>query len=179
MKFVNVRKRGALAPLLLVASTALAFCFAWPEVSAQNRRHGTKSVSSVEHAHESSVLYASMAVERAMVAVCTQRSSDPMGSAPIDVMQARPSMDIDDPEVVAGAERAQRLLPLAKKYAVTALRSLAAEYNIPAWRVNGAAARMLAVTRVEPDMDLRDNAIVYSDDAHTIYFGTIFLVGLP
>jgi hypothetical protein len=151
-----------------------------PSAIAQTRRHSVRrSTSSVEHAHESTGLFSYMTVERAMMAVCAERSTDPLGSAPIDVMQARPSMDVDDPEVIAGAERAQRLLPLAKRYAVASLRGLASEYGVPAWRINGAAARMQAVTRIEPDMDLRDNAIVYSDDARTIYFGTIFLVGLP
>ncbi|HMF56909.1 MAG TPA: hypothetical protein VK619_11255 [Pyrinomonadaceae bacterium] len=174
-----MKNRRAVAALAVV-TVALALCNVRLEALAQNKRHAVRRNStSIEHAHESTGLFSYMTVERAMMAVCTERSNDPLGSAPIDVMQARPSMDIDDPEVVAGAERAQRLLPLAKKYAVASLRSLASEYGIPAWRINAAAARMQAVTHVEPDMDLRDNAIVYSDDAHTIYFGTIFLVGLP
>ena len=173
-------KNRRVVAAIIFAAVALAFCQLRPDALAQNRRHSVRrSSSAVEHAHESTGLFSYMMVERAMMAVCTERSNDPLGSAPIDVMQARPSMDVDDPEVVAGAERALRLLPLAKKYAVASLRGLATEYGVPAWRVNAAAARIQAVTHIEPDMDLRDNAIVYSDDAHTIYFGTIFLVGLP
>lgn len=173
-------KRRSVVVAVVVVAVALVFSSVRPSVIAQSRRHSVRRNSSaVEHAHESTGLFSYMTVERAMMAVCAERSTDPLGSAPIDVMQARPSMDVDDPEVVAGAERAQRLLPLAKKYAIASLRGLASEYGVPAWRINGAAARMQAVTRIEPDMDLRDNAIVYSDDVHTIYFGTIFLVGLP
>src|SRR2546423_1435658 len=179
MRFQGMKKRRTVAALVL-AAVALALCSVRPEALAQSRRPvARRSSSAVEHAHESTGLFSYMTVERAMMAVCTERSNDPLGSAPIDVMQARPSMDVDDPEVVAGAERAQRLLPLAKKYAIASLRGLATEYGVPAWRVNAAAARMQAVTQIEPDMDLRDNAIVYSDDARTIYFGTIFLIGLP
>src|ERR687894_132058 len=53
-------------------------------------------------------------IERAMGAVCLERARDPLGSVPIDVMQARPSMPLNHPEAVAGLRRAERMLPQAR-----------------------------------------------------------------
>ncbi len=53
-------------------------------------------------------------VEEAIGVVCTQAKLDPKSSVAIDEMQARPSLPVQSPEARAGAERAQRLLPLAK-----------------------------------------------------------------
>src|SRR5687767_7991697 len=53
-------------------------------------------------------------VEDAIGVVCTQAKLDPKSSVAIDEMQARPSLPVHSPEARAGAERAQRLLPLAK-----------------------------------------------------------------
>jgi hypothetical protein len=118
-------------------------------------------------------------VERAMNAVCTARVSDPLGSVPIDEMQARPSLPLKDPAAVAGAARAERLLPIAKELAINALMKLGREYKIEDWRLRAAVRRIQGVTTIKPDVDLRDNASVIMIDPHTIYFGTIFLAGLP
>jgi Zn-dependent protease with chaperone function len=118
-------------------------------------------------------------VERAMNAVCTERVSDPLGSVPIDEMQARPSLPLRDPTAVAGLARAERLLPVAKELAATAITKLARENKIEEWRVRAALRRIQGVTRIKPDVDLRDNASVIMIDPRTIYFGTIFLAGLP
>src|SRR4030095_1534126 len=53
-------------------------------------------------------------LERAVTVVCLERQTDPKGSIPIDDMQARPSLPIQSPEAIAGAERAQRLLSIAR-----------------------------------------------------------------
>src|SRR5262245_41635648 len=50
-------------------------------------------------------------VENAIGATCTERIRDPLGSMPIDQMQARPSLPVNDPAAVEGARRAERLLP--------------------------------------------------------------------
>lgn len=118
-------------------------------------------------------------VERAMKAVCFERVSDPLGSVPIDEMQARPSLPLRDPDAVAGARRAERLLPIAKQNAIAAITKLAHEYKIEEWRTRAAARRIEAVTKVQPDVSLRDNAAVILMDPKTIRFGTIFLAGLP
>jgi hypothetical protein len=117
-------------------------------------------------------------VERAMGAVCTERARDPLGSVPIDVMQARPSLPLTHPDAVAGLKRAERLLPAARDLVVASLRDLSNEYNVEDFRVRAATARVLAVNRIEPDVDLRDNASVILGTPRTIYFGTIFLAGL-
>jgi hypothetical protein len=118
-------------------------------------------------------------VERAMNAVCTERVSDPLGSVPIDEMQSRPSLPLRDPAALAGAARAERLLPLAKELAINALTKLARENKLEDGRLRAATRRILGITRIKPDVDLRDNASVIMIDPHTIYFGTIFLAGLP
>jgi len=123
-------------------------------------------------------------VERAMGVICTERKKDALGSMPIDDMQGRPSLPLHSSEATAGAERAQRLLPVAKVLVVEALRKVAAEYKLD--KTSGyqltmqrAIARVNKVKRVHPDMDSRDNASVFLRRPHVITFGTIFLAGLP
>jgi hypothetical protein len=118
-------------------------------------------------------------VERAMNAVCTERVSDPLGSVPIDEMQARPSLPLKDPAAMAGIARAERLLPVAKELAINVLTKLARDHKIEEWRLRASIRRIQGVNRIKPDVDLRDNASVIMIDPHTIYFGTIFLAGLP
>jgi Zn-dependent protease with chaperone function len=118
-------------------------------------------------------------VERAMKAVCFERVGDPLGSVPIDEMQARPSLPLRNPDAVAGAQRAERLLPVAKERAIAAITKLAHEYKIEEWRIRAATRNIQAVTKVQPDVALRDNAAVILMDPRTVRFGTIFLAGLP
>jgi hypothetical protein len=117
-------------------------------------------------------------VERAMGAVCQERASDPLGSVPIDVMQSRPSLPIAHPDAVAGLRRAERLLSQARDLVVASLRDLSTEYNIEETRIRAATQRVLAVNKIEPDVELRDNASVILSAPRSIYFGTIFLAGL-
>src|ERR1044072_5279296 len=69
-------------------------------------------------------------INNAIGVVCTQAKLDPQSSIPIDDMQARPSLPIQSPEAQAGAERAQRLLPLAKTLMINSLRQLVVEYGL-------------------------------------------------
>jgi hypothetical protein len=122
-------------------------------------------------------------VEDAIGVVCTQAKLDPKSSVAIDEMQARPSLPIQSPEAKAGAERAQRLLPIARDLVITSLRQLAVEYGFERsakfdTRLRQAIARVNAVKRVRPDMESRDNASVFLSRPHVITFGTIFLAGL-
>lgn len=121
-------------------------------------------------------------VERAMGSACAERIRDPLGSTPIDEMQARPSMSVNHPEAVAGAKRADRLLPVTKKLVAGEIVKLAKEYGMYSGlaraRVNAAAARVNAVKHVRPNVDARDNASVLLRDPRAIEFGTIFLAGL-
>jgi hypothetical protein len=123
-------------------------------------------------------------LELASAAVCNERVRDPKASIPIDDMQARPSLPVHSPEAVAGARRAQSLLPITKDLVSASLKLLARDYNLQsskgsAIRLKRALARVAAVTHIRPDMDSRDNASVFLKNPHTIIFGTIFLAGLP
>jgi len=122
-------------------------------------------------------------VEEAIGVVCTHAKLDPNSSLAIDEMQARPSLPVHSPEARAGAERAQRLLPIAKTLVAQTLRELTTEHGLqksPKFKVrlNQAIARMNAVRRVRPDMESRDNASVFLSRPRVITFGTLFLAGL-
>jgi hypothetical protein len=145
-----------------------------------------RNVSESQKSHSPNVLTpeAREMVNLASEAVCKERVLDPRGSVPIDDMQARPSLSLQSPEAVAGAQRAQRLLPMAKSLVANSLRQLTKNYNasrsrVQAVKVQRAINRVMAVNHVRPDMDSRDNASVFLQNPHTIIFGTIFLAGLP
>jgi hypothetical protein len=143
-----------------------------------------KGKSTVNKSHSRSPLSAEERelVTEAFGVVCIERKRDPKGSMPIDDMQARPSLPVQSEEAQAGAERAQRLLPVAKDLVIDSLRQLAAEYRFqPSYnaRIQQAISRVSGVSRVRPDVDARDNASVLLSRPRTITFGTIFLAGLP
>lgn len=121
-------------------------------------------------------------IERAIGSACTERIRDPFGSVPIDEMQARPSLSVNDPDAVAGLQRAQRLLPSTRRLVANAIVQLAKDYGFyrgpSRARVNAAAARVQAVKQVRPNVDARDNASVLLRNPRAIEFGTIFLAGL-
>src|SRR5881394_905990 len=122
-------------------------------------------------------------VEKAIGATCIERVRDPQGSTPIDEMQSRPSLPVNNPDALAGARRAERLLPSTRKFVMNAIVQLAKEYDlydagISRARINGATARVDSVKRVKADVDARDNASVALREPRTIEFGTIFLAGL-
>jgi hypothetical protein len=122
-------------------------------------------------------------VEKAIATACTEQKRDPLGSTPIDEMQARPSLSASNPDAMAGAKRADRLLPVTRKLVANAIVQLSKDYGLydaPASRarVNAASARVQAVRRIRPNVDARDNASVLLRDPRAIEFGTIFLAGL-
>lgn len=123
-------------------------------------------------------------VDLAIAVVCLERQRDPQGSIPIDEMQGRPSLPVRSPEAIAGAERAQRLLPIARNLVNSSLQQLAARYAFKEIKgsnrkLDQALVRLQEVKKIKPDMDSRDNASVFLRNPHTITFGTIFLAGLP
>lgn len=123
------------------------------------------------------------AVEKAIGTACAERIRDPQGSTPIDEMQARPSLSATNPDAIAGARRADRLLPVTRKLVAEAIVQLSKDYGLydaPASRarVNAASARVQGVKRIRPNVDARDNASVLLRDPRAIEFGTIFLAGL-
>ena len=123
-------------------------------------------------------------VERAIDVICTERKQDAKGSHPIDEMQARPSLPVYSAEAVTGAQRAQRLLPVARDLVAATIEALATEYKLEKMKrfkpnLQRAIVRVQIVRRVKPDMASRDNASVFLRRPQTITFGTIFLAGLP
>jgi hypothetical protein len=165
--------------LLLLTATLLAAT--GPGAVAQKRkpRNGPRT----SHSLDVLTPEAREMIGLASDVVCKERLADPKGSVPIDEMQARPSLPVTSPEAVAGAERAQRLLPTAKNLVEVSLRRLATDYrlgnpNLRNPRIQRAIARVRAVNNIRPDMDSRDNASVFLKNPHTIVFGTIFLAGL-
>ncbi len=155
-------------------------------VFAQKRtkQRTQNNTSLTSHSRDSLSPEAREMVEQASAIICKERIRDPKGSVPIDDMQARPSLPVRSPEAIAGAKRAQRLLPTAKELVVTSLRQLAKNYGFRSptgydRRLQGAIDRVEAVKNIRPDMGSRDNASVFLKSPHTIVFGTIFLAGLP
>jgi len=167
------RRLGAWLSCVALACAWQLACVAVPSARAQSAEP-QRAAGRTEARRETDEL-----VRRAMNAACAERELDPQGSAPIDEMQARPSLPLRHAEAVAGAERAERLLPVAKILAAESLRRLMREYGIretPA--VRAAFARLSQVKVIKPDMELRDNASVLYSEPRTIRFGTIFLAGL-
>jgi hypothetical protein len=160
----------AIALLLVCLSTALA------QTNPKPGSHSTR-------VRPSMTAEAKAVLEDAIGVVCTQAKLDPKSSIPIDEMQARPSLPITSPDARAGAERAQRLLPIAKSLVISSLRQLSNDFGFQKsprfqMKLRLAVTRVNAVRRVRPDMESRDNASVYLSRPHVITFGTIFLAGL-
>jgi hypothetical protein len=156
------------------------------QVHAQKRQkqRSVRNVSLTSHSRDPLSPEAREMVELASGVVCRERIRDPKGSVPIDDMQARPSLPVRSPEAVAGAQRAQRLLPIAKSLVVVSLSRLAKDYGYrnskgDQARLQRAIAHVEAVKNIHPDVDSRDNASVFLRNPRTIVFGTIFLAGLP
>lgn len=170
---------AALIAFILIAALVTGSVNA---LAQKRRRQSQSSESLTSHSRDSLSPEAREMVEIASSVVCKERVKDPQGSVPIDDMQARPSLPVRSPEAVAGAQRAQRLLPLAKDLVIASLRQLSREYGFRTSKDVGlqrAIAHVQAVRSIRPDVDSRDNASVFLRNPHTIVFGTIFLAGLP
>jgi hypothetical protein len=171
---------------LMIASLALAFVglLSAATLGVVAQRGDNRNSSHTSHSRDVLSPEAREMVDLASVVVCKERVGDPKGSVPIDDMQARPSLPVQSLEAVAGAQRAQRLLPIARDLVIVSLQQLAREYNLtsPKGRnpkIQRAINRVEAVKNIRPDVDSRDNASVFLRNPHTIVFGTIFLAGLP
>ena len=167
---------ASLLVLVLAGSSSIT------NAGTQRRRPPTR-VPQASHASEAMSAEARELVDRAIEAACKERRRDPQGSVPIDEMQGRPSLPVRSAEAIAGSERAQRLLPLAKDLVIESLTRLASEYKFSSrgsrLKLQQAIRRVRMVRRIKPDMDSRDNASVLMHNPVTITFGTIFLAGLP
>jgi len=178
----KLRSFAALILLLSLGASGLLV----PAQSVQKKRARPvvqKDVSFTSHSRDSLTPEGREMVELASEIVCKERITDPKGSVPIDDMQSRPSLPVRSPEAVAGAQRAQRLLPVAKNLVVISLKRLSTDYlrrsRVSDQRLQRAIAHVQAVKNIRPDVDSRDNASVFLRNPRTIVFGTIFLAGLP
>jgi len=182
--WIQTRSRlfAALIVLLSLGTSSLLV----PAQNVQKKRSKPvvqKDVSFTSHSRDSLTPEGREMVELASEIVCKERITDPKGSVPIDDMQKRPSLPVRSPEAVAGAQRAQRLLPVAKNLVVMSLKRLSTDYlrrsRVSEQRLQRAIAHVQAVKNIRPDVDSRDNASVFLRNPRTIVFGTIFLAGLP
>src|SRR5216117_4169195 len=112
--------RGTVLSLLLTVGAVVPS--GTPKILAQERV--PRAAIQTSHSRDRISTEARETVEVASETVCNERVRDPKGSVPIDDMQARPSLPVNSPEALAGAQRAQRLLPVARDLVVTSLRQL-------------------------------------------------------
>ncbi len=171
--------RVAMSPRLRVFSSILICIIHAASLAQTQRRNDAHSKSSRDTFTASD----RKLVERAIGATCTERIRDPQGSMPIDEMQSRPSLAVNNPDAISGAQRAERLLPTTRRLVGEAIVKLAKEYGLYGTalsraKINATVARVQSVKRVKPDVDARDNASIVLREPRTIEFGTIFLAGL-
>ena len=176
---ISKRRSRTIVVAALIAAVILSINFANSSSAQDAQRSGAHSKPS----RDAFTTADRRLVERAIGATCTERIRDPQGSAPIDEMQSRPSLPINNPDALAGEHRAERLLPTTRKLVSNVIVELAKEYDlydvaISRTRINSATARVDSVKRVKADVDARDNASVALREPRTIEFGTIFLAGL-
>lgn len=110
--------------------------------------------------------------------ICENLSQDSLGTVPIDEMAAREPLPITDRRVLAGRQRAERLLRVAKKLLPAALKRLTRIYDEDISNLTAITARVSAINTIKPDVEAHDNALVGARDPHAITFGTVFLAGL-
>jgi hypothetical protein len=186
LPYISDRRRPRLLTSLLALSVLSLALIVFPTVGLTQQQSKTAAGKTGSHsapAHSSMSPALRALVDEATTTVCTEAKLDPFGSMAIDEMQARPSLPVTAPDARLGAERAQRLLPVAKGLVITALQQLIVEYRLQKLsgmqqKMQAATARVQAVTTVKPDVDSRDNASVFMSRPHSITFGTIFLAGL-
>lgn len=179
---MRIKNLAIQKPSALILALALFFSATQSLNANPQKPRTTKRNAQSSHATETMSAEARELVDRAIEIACIERRRDPKGSVPIDDMQSRPSLPVRSAEAVAGSERAQRLLPLAKDLTIEAISRLTKEYKLSARTLPGlqrAIQRVHLVRRIKPDMDSRDNASVLMRNPATITFGTIFLAGLP
>ena len=181
-----MRSRSLVSVVFILSALVILMPLDSLSISGQKRpkRRPKNDVTLTSHSRDSLTPEAREMVELASGVVCKERIKDPKGSVPIDEMQARLSLPVRSPEAVAGAQRAQRLLPMARSLVVVSLKRLARTYGFGDQRsynarLQRAIAHVEAVKNIRPDVDSRDNASVFLRNPHTIVFGTIFLAGLP
>ncbi len=174
-------RQPSFLPLMVIA-LVMPYLYLGQTVSGQNQKQATTSPNINDRLvvpKYGATPFNKEKVLQAIGVICNERTQDPYGSIPIDIMQERSSIELNHPDSVNGVGRARRLLPQTRELVAKALQELGSKYEIQEWRINSAISRLQKVTIIKPDVDLRDNAAVMMSEPDTINFGTIFLVGLP
>ena len=161
-----------------LVSLALLLVFTLLALSGNGFAQGRRSARKGSHPSalpESMSPEARELVERAIDVICTERRNDPKGSHPIDEMQARPSLPVYSAEAVAGAQRAQRLLRIARNLVAASINQLTTDYKLrqtksSRLKLQRAIGRVQIVRRVKADMASRDNASVFPEAATDNHF---------
>src|SRR5215470_16654813 len=123
---VRHRTSQTLFLLAFMAAVALTLTFANSSGAQNQQRSGAHSKT----ARDAFTPAERRLVERAIGATCAERIRDPEGSTPIDEMQSRPSLPVNNPDALAGARRAERLLPATRKLVINAIVQLAKDYDL-------------------------------------------------
>ena len=113
--------------ILLVAVFASVVHFT---ISSRAQTRSTRSGAHSATAREVFTPADRAIVERAIGVTCAERVRDPFGSMAIDEMQTRPSLPVSNPDALAGARRAERLLPMTRRLVANALVELAKDYDL-------------------------------------------------
>jgi hypothetical protein len=117
-------------------------------------------------------------VEKAITFICQDRKLDPEASLPIDEMAVQPPFPLTASRVIAGRDRAQSMLPVAKRLLPFALNRVAARYGLEPLSSKWIVERIHSITAIRPDVAERDNASWYPSEPNAVVFGTVFLSAL-
>ena len=146
--------------------------FAFPSNAQSGKRRRTTKLG------PAAATQATDPIERAMTFVCQDRIRDPQGTIPIDEMATQIPLSITDSRVIAGRNRAQSMLPIAKRLIPFALSRVAANNRLEPLSLKWIVERVRSVNVIRAEPGQRDNAVWRPSEPDTIVFGTVFLAGL-
>jgi hypothetical protein len=119
-----------LHPSSLILSIVILASVVHFSISSRAQTRSTRSGAHSAPARELFTPADRAMVERAIGVTCAERVRDPLGSMAIDEMQTRPSLPVSNPDAVAGARRAERLLPTTRRLVANAIVQLAKDYDM-------------------------------------------------
>jgi len=117
-------------------------------------------------------------VERTIQFICQDRTRDPKATIPIDRMATHPLMPLTTSRVIAGRDRAEAMLPVAKRLLPFALSRVAANNGLEPLNAQWILERIQSITAIRPDVREGDNASWHPGEPNVIVFGTVFLNAL-
>jgi hypothetical protein len=117
-------------------------------------------------------------VERTIEFICQDRTRDPKATIPIDRMATQPVMPLTTSRVIAGRDRAESMLPVAKRLLPFALSRVAANNGLEPLNSKWILERIQSITAIRPDVSEGDNASWHPSEPNVIVFGRVFLNAL-